>query len=248
MQEGLQPVRTFLPIVLCLLAGALLSARGQRPNLTPGMEGERPVPTVTFEWAAGASPAHYAIALDSEGRAAYRSDQLGTSGASETGNGTPYLFKFTISAATTARVFKLARQANYFAGDLALPQPRPGRPNIKILRYGEGPDVFLGNPTRGQRNTLTYEVPKSPAVQELTNLFEQISATLELGHRVDRLRQTDRAALAGELQRAEALARAGRLAELGAIAPPLESVARDPSVSAEARRSARQLLAMAGSP
>ncbi len=241
-------MKLFRPVLVCALAGVLLAeARAQRPNLAPGLDGNRPVPTVTFEWASGTMPAHYTIALDSDGRAAYRSDQVGRSGAAEPRTGVPYLVEFTVSAATTVRVFDLTRQANYFAGNLALPQPGLSNPNVKTLRYGEGPDVSFGHSTSGQRNTVTYDVPKSPAVRQLTELFEQISATLELGHRLDRLHQSDKPALAEEMQKAEALARAGRLPELQAIAPPLQSVEGDQSVSAAARRRARRLLAMIGS-
>lgn len=244
-------LRNLFPLFTTLWTGLLLlpaPVSAQRPDLAPGLDGNRPVPTVTFEWASGSAPAHYAIALDSDGRAAYRSDQVGNPGAPESRTGAPYLVKFTVSPATAARIFALARQANYFAGDPAVPQPRPGNPNIKTLRYGEGPDVFFGHPTRGQRNTLTYDAPKSPAVQQLTELFEHISATLELGRRLDQLRRSDKTALPGELQQAEALARSGQLAELQAIATPLQSLAEDQSVPAAARHSARRLLALAASP
>jgi hypothetical protein len=243
-------VRFSNQLLAVLLAGGLLtSAYAQRPNLEPGLDGDQPVPTVTFEWASPeVVPAHYAITVDSSGRAAYLSDDLGPGGTTEAETGTPYLLNFTISDGTAARIFALARQAGYFNGNFEYGEHHPGNRAVKTLRYSEGTPDWFGHWTRGVRNTATYDYTNNQVIQQLTTLFEQLSATIELGRRLDYFRQSNTSALVNELQRADALAQQHRLLELPAIAEPLRSVANDSALPSPARKAALKLLAAAQVP
>ena len=241
---------TSIRLLLLLLLACMLLGRtsAQTVNLDPGLSGDQPYPTVTFEWASRtATPVHYAITADSMGRAAYRADEVGSNGIQETQTGAPYLLDFILSSATSARIFALAHQADYFRG--SSPATPGGRDTaIKTLRYSEGASTLSGHWTSGVRNETTYAVSNNPAIRQLTDIFERISATVELGRRLDSLYRSHDPALVGELRRANTLAEQHGLLELQAIAVSLHDLANDPALPPAARQDARNLLDLAASP
>jgi hypothetical protein len=82
-------------------------------------------------------------------------------------------------------------------------------------------------------------------VQELTNLFQSLSTTLEFGRRLEYYHRYQKLALDDELKRMEEMAKQNSLAELSAVAPVLQQVASDPSVINPVRVRAQRLLAQA---
>ncbi|MFB3815821.1 MAG: hypothetical protein ACE14L_17095 [Terriglobales bacterium] len=235
---------------LYLIAILLLSplAAAQQPQPNPDAPGNKPVPTVTFDLVfPGTKPAHYAISVDALGRAAYRSDNTAPGAAGQSEAGDPYLLRFTMSEATRDRIFKLTEKANYFKGDFDYTQRRIANTGTKTLIYSEGPEISFDKPTTGVRSSTVYNWSEDPAIQQLTDIFQAISNTLELGHRLEFLRRFDRLGLDADLKRAVELAKDNRMIELQAIAPVLEKVANDTGVLHIARQRAQQLLKMANS-
>ncbi len=236
-----------LHATLLFFAIAACNAWAQQPNLDPSTPGNKPVPVVSFEMSfPGTKPAHYAVAVEATGRAAYRSDEIGQAGANEASTGQPYTEKFTVSDATRTRVFDLARQANYFKGNFDYTKTRLAKMGTKTLRYTEGPADSFGQYTTGARNEATYNWSENQAIQQLTTIFQGISNTMELGHRLAFLRRFDRLGMDDELKRAEEMAQDGRLVELQAIAPVLRDVSNDSNLMRLARDRAKRLLAKAG--
>lgn len=226
--------------------GLLTSAHAQPPNLDPGVHGNQQIPTVTFEWASsGVVPAYYAITVDSMGDAAYHSDEMEPDGIMKTQLGMPYLVEFTISAATTARIFALAQQADYFNANFEDASHRDRTRAIKTLTYGEGPRIWFGHLTSGVHYVTTYDYTDNATVQQLTTIFEELSTTVQLGRRLNYLRGIDSAELSVTLRRAAALGRQRRLPELQIIAKSLQSISEDSALPPATRQQAVDLLALA---
>ncbi len=239
-------VHNLIPIgfALVLLGGAY----AQPPNLEPNRPNFKVVPTVSFERVyPNATPAHYAISVESSGNAAYHSEDLGHGARQELATGEPYIVKFTISYGTSMRIFDLARQANYFkrkSGEGNRLGPNSG---AITLTYAEGPVDSFGHWTTGERNSITYNESTNPAIRQLTDIFEGISNSIQLGRQLEYLRHTSQPALDDALKRVEDRARAHQIVELQAIIPSLKEVADDSSVSDFARQHARHLLQLAQS-
>jgi len=182
----------------------------------------------------GSTPAHYGITVSSDGQASYVSDGTTTGGAT---SDQPYTADFTVSQATANRVFELAKQANYFQGKLDSRKKNIAFTGDKTVLYKDA-----------QRQTVgTYNYSSIPAVQELTTLFENLSATLEFGHRLAYEYRYQKLALDEETKRMEDVANRGQLMEIGAIAPILHKIADDPSVINVTRARILRLLDRAGS-
>ena len=82
-------------------------------------------------------------------------------------------------------------------------------------------------------------------MQQLTALFQNISATLEFGHRLEYLHHYQKLALDEDMKRMEEMARQNSLAELQALAPILKEIVADQSVINVTRARAERLLAQA---
>ena len=195
---------------------------------------QSPLPSVSFSLDfPGSTPAHYGITISSDGHASYVSDGTTTGGAS---SDQPYTSDFTISQATANRVFELTKQADYFQGKLDTKKKNIASTGDKTLLYNDG-----------QRSTVgSYNYSSSAAVQELTKIFENLSATLEFGHRLEYGYRYQKLALDQETKAMEDMANRGALIELGAIAPILHQIADDPSVVNVARARILRLLDHAG--
>lgn len=218
----------------------------QQPNLEPDTPHDKPQPTVSFDFVLpGTRPAHFAISVESSGRAAYRSDEVAPKSGSDEQAGDPYLLRFVMSEPTRTRIFALARQADFFKGDFNYTKSRVANTGAKTLSYGEGPSVAFGGPTNGVRNSTTYNYSDNPAIQQLTTIFQSISNTIELGARLDFLRRFDKLGLDAELKRADEMAKENNFVELHVIAPTLRTISEDYRVVNVARQRAKNLLSMA---
>jgi hypothetical protein len=228
-----------------LLSCALLA---QTPKLNPN-ENNRAVrtvvavPTISFDLVFPNSvPSHYAVSIQSTGKAAYRSNPEVSSGS---GSGDPYIVKFTASEATSRRIFELTKQADFFKKDFDYKKTRIANTGNKTLTYTEGPQPDFGAYTNGVRYQTTYVWSQNPAIQELTAIFNNISNTMEAGRRLEFDQKYDKLGLDAELKQMENLQKAGQLAEVQAIAPTLRAIAADSTVMHIARASAQKLLAVA---
>lgn len=234
-------VSTLIFVTLLIAAGH--PANAQKPDLEPDTQ-VSPVPVIKFEFVRpGVDPPHYAIAIESTGRAAYRADPAPDKGQIP---GDPYIVKFTASDRTRQRIFELADQVNRFNGNFDYTKSRIANTGLKTLVYSVGRlETIVGQPVKGQHNQTTYNWSENPAIQELTSLFEGISTSMEFARRIDFDRRFDKLGLDAELKRMEQMQKDGQLQEVHAVAPSLSRIVDDFSVMHIARERAKRILAAA---
>jgi len=189
--------------------------------------------TVTFTLDfPNSEPDHYVISVSSDGHAHYESNGKLSPESEDYG----YRLDFLLSPATRARIFDLAKRARYFQGDIDSKKRNLASTGSKTLAYKDD-----------QRNTqATYNYSPSAAVQELTQLFQNLSATLEFGRRLQYFHHYQKLALDDELKRMEETAKENGLTEMAAVAPILQQIANDNSVINPVRARAQRLLERAG--
>ncbi len=185
--------------------------------------------TVTFTLDfPNSEPDHYVISVSSDGHANYESNGKLSRDAEDDG----YRLDFLLSPATRARIFDLAKRAHYFQGDIDSKKRNLASTGSKTLAYKDD-----------QRSTqATYNYSPLPAVQELTQLFQNLSGTLEFGRRLQYFHHYQKLALDDELKRMEETAKQNGLTELAAVAPILQQIANDNSVINPVRARAQRLL------
>lgn len=174
-------------------------------------------------------PGHYSIQVDSDGKARYQSTSKVSTESDDTDT---FNYEFTVSPATRDKVFDLSAKAHYFQKDLDAHRKNLAFTGTKTLRYQD--DTRKGE--------STYNYSSEAPVQELTTLFQGLSATLELGHRLEYSLRYQKLALAEELKRTEESARLSPPVEIQAIAPILQQIVADSSVMNVTRARARRLL------
>lgn len=195
--------------------------------------------TITFSLDFPSSdPQHYSISVESDGPAKYNSSAKISDQSTEVET---YQTEFNLSDTTRARIFDLAAEAHYFSGKIDSGNHKLAFTGAKRLVY-----------TDGQRNyAADYNFSSVPAVQQLTALFQSMSATLEFCRRLTYYHRYQKLALDEELKRMETQAREGSLAELQAAKPVLEEIYDDNSVINVVRARARRIMeigsAVAGS-
>jgi len=176
----------------------------------------------------GSEPSHYVISVSSDGRGTYDS----TGKISPEAEGDPFHLEFKVSPETRARVFDSARRAHYFEGEVDSKKKNLASTGSKTLIYKDG-----------QRNThAEYNYSMQPPVQQLTSLFQNLSATLEAGRRLEYFHRYQKLALDEELKRLEDEERGGGLAEMAMISPILQGIAQDTTVINPVRARAQRLL------
>ena len=176
----------------------------------------------------GSEPSHYAISVSSEGRGTYDS----TGKISPEAEGDPFHLEFAVSPETRAQVFDLARRAHYFEGEVDSRKKNLASTGAKTLIYKDD--------KRSARAEYNYSM-QAP-VQQLTGLFQNLSATLEAGRRLEYFHRYQKLALDDELKRMEDTERGDGLGELSMIAPILQRIAEDTSVINPVRVRAQRLL------
>jgi hypothetical protein len=192
--------------------------------------------TVTFTLDfPGSQPEHYSVQVDVSGKARYQSSgkTFSDSDSDQTDN---FDYEFTISPARRERIFVLSEKLNYFQNDLDSHRKKMAFTGKKTLAYKDA-----------QRSgESTYNYSSNLSVQELTELFQGLSATLEFGHRLEYDRRYQKLALADELKSMEELARNTPPVEIQAIAPILQQIVADPGVINVSRARAQRLLERGG--
>lgn len=187
--------------------------------------------TITFSLDfPGSDPEHYSLAIQSDGHANYES----RSKAASAGDPEAYLMEFTVSDATRARIFDLAARAHYFSGKLDSGNKKLAFSGAKKLGYNDGQKRFSAD----------YNYSPQPPVQQLTTLFQSISATLEFGRRLAYDHRYQKLALDEESKHLEDQANSGELAELQTIKPILRAIYDDPSVINVVRARVQRIMEM----
>jgi hypothetical protein len=224
--------KTLVQVTLAALIACSSNAVAQNPQLRT-RNGSR-FATVVFSsvlW--NANPASYSIAVDATGAATYQSTQ-----DSIDRPGVPYTIEFQTSDATRRITFNIARELNLFSGDFPVSMGSPQTTAVRTLVYH---DIALNN-------HITYSDSTDSQIQELTSVFEEISATFEFARRLGYLHQHDKERLEPELTRMQASAERHRLRELQAVTPALKSIALDNSLSENVRKQAEAILVLAHKP
>jgi hypothetical protein len=181
------------------------------------------------------SPEHYSITVEKDGHAHYES-----SGkiSDESDDREAYQTDFDPSEATRARIFDLAAQAHYFSGKIDSGNKKLAFTGSKKLAYHDT-----------QHNSSTdYNFSTVPAVQQLTTLFQSLSATLEFGRRLAYFYRFQKLALDDELKHMEDQARSGEAIELQAVKPILQRIYDDETVMNIVRARALRIIDMIPSP
>jgi hypothetical protein len=142
---------------------------------------------------------------------------------------------FAVTPATRARIFDLAKKAHYFAGEVDSKKKDLAFTGTKVLIYNDGQ----------KESRASYNYSPVAAVQELTELFQDMSSTLEFGRRLEYYHRYQKLALDEELKRMEEMANQNQLHELSAVAPVLHEIAEDNTVINPVRARAQRMLARA---
>jgi hypothetical protein len=207
--------------VVCLLSLLSVFSHSQETRLGA---------TVTFTLDFPASqPGHYSLQVQSDGKARYESSSKLSPESDETDS---FAYDFNVSPATRDKIFELSARADYFQGDLDSRRKNMAFTGRKTLAYKDD----------RHRGESTFNYTPNVSAQDLTSLFQGLSATLELGHRLEYSLRYQKLALADELKRTEESVRMSPLVELQAIAPILHQIVADASVMNVTRARAQRLL------
>ena len=181
----------------------------------------------------GSEPSHYAISVSSDGHATYDSDGK----LSPDSEGDPFHLDFSMSAETRQRVFELAERAHYFQGEINSRKKNLASTGSKTLTYKDS----------GRSTSATYNYSPVAAVQQVTQLFQSLSTTLEFGRRLQYFHRYQKLALDEELKSMEEAATGSGLEELAAVMPILQAIALDSSVINPVRARAQRMMERAHS-
>lgn len=140
-------------------------------------------------------------------------------------------FDFAISSETRDKIFALAAKAGYFEKDVD---------SHKNIAFTGKKTLHYADATHSGQTTYNYST--NPAVQQLTTIFQNLSATLEFGHRLDYDHKYQKLALDEELKRMQEMLQNNMLTEVASIQPILEHIVNDRSVINVTRARAQQLL------
>jgi hypothetical protein len=188
--------------------------------------------TITFSLDfPNSDPDHYSIFVHSDGHAHY---DCSAKISGESDDRETYQTDFTLSDATRTRIFDLAAQAHYFEGKIDSGNRKLAFTGAKKLIYKDGQ----------RESSAAYNFSQVPAVQQLTTLFQSVSATLEFGRRLAHDRRYQKLALDDELKRMEDETRRGDLIELQAVRPVLQEIHDDASVMNVVRARAQRIMDM----
>ena len=224
--------RPFQIVCLLIFSSILFSAT------FAGSQTESPaVVTFTIDFPTS-QPEHYSIRVQSDGLARYQSSgrRSPDSDESDSHENDNFGLDFTVAAETRQKIFELAAKAGYFQKDVDSHHKDLAFTGEKTLSYKDA-----------QRSgEATYNYSPKPAVQDMTNLMQSLSATLEFGHRLQYDHHYQKLALDEELKRMEGLARNHELIEVAAIQPILDQIIADESVINVTRARAQRLLERAG--
>jgi len=210
--------------LLCLpflALGLSVSAWAQEPAVV----------TFTLDFP-GSEPSHYVISVSSDGHSTYESDGK----LSPDSDADPFHLDFSMSPATSKTIFDLAKRAHYFQGQIDSNKRGLASTGAKTLTYKDAQ----------QSATATYNYSPIAAVQQVTQLFQSLSMTLEYGRRLKYFHRYQKLALDEELKRMEGMANENSLEELPAVVPILQEIASDSSVINPVRARAQRMIERAG--
>jgi hypothetical protein len=138
----------------------------------------------------------------------------------------------TLSPATVAKIFKMARSLDRFNVACASKAKNIADTGKKTLSY-------VGADGRG---SCVYNYSENKSVGTLTDMFLAIAFTMDEGRRLDFLHRYDRLGLDAEMITLAHEVDEGRAMELGTIARTLDAIAGDTALMQRVRLRAAKLL------
>jgi hypothetical protein len=224
--KRINPILILLAIASALvLPGKTLHGQGADKSAAPSITFDRVWDDFT--------PQKVTITVSANGNAKYVSH----SPAKPPDEADDFQTEFVMSPARCEKLFRYAKEANYFDGDYTFKKHVVASTGKKVLTYADPSRHF---------NT-TYDYSENKAIQEITNIFQGISNTVEYGRKLKFLRRFDKLGLEAELKGMESAVERHNLVEMQLIAPMLESIAGDTTILNIARQRAQKLLAKASS-
>jgi hypothetical protein len=181
----------------------------------------------------GSEPSHYVISISSDGHSTYDSDGK----LSPESDPDPFHLDFSVSPETSKTVFDLAKRAHYFQGQVDSNKRGLASTGSKTLTYKDAQ----------RRTSATYNYSPIAAVQQVTQIFQNLSTTLEYGRRLQYFHRYQKLALDEELKRMEEAANGNSLQELPAVVPILQRIASDSTVINPVRARAQRMAERAES-
>jgi hypothetical protein len=212
--------------IACLLVVSSVLAYSQTESQAPA------VVTFTLDFPTS-QPEHYSIRIQSDGAGRYQSSGRLSADSDQIDS---FDLDFSLTPETRQKIFDLAAKAGYFKKDVDSHHKGLAFTGKKTLSFKDAQ----------RTGESTYNFSPSPAVQELTGLMQNLSATLEFGHRLQYDHRYQKLALDEELKSMEELDRTNQLVEVTAIRPILDQIIADPSVINVTRGRAQRLLERAG--
>jgi hypothetical protein len=234
------------PLVLLLLS-IPTTAQAQQPATQPdppwvekeGPPLPPPPPLVSFSFERPGLPVpRYSLHIFEGGAGVYRGEEMpmvvGHSDVQPSPQ--PFALKnFSVSPATAAKVFALARSLNHFNIACASKAKNIADTGEKTLSYAD---------TIGVSGSCDYNYSENKDVQTLTDIFQGIAETIDEGRKLDYLHRFDRLGLDAEMESFTREVSDGHAIELQAIADTLRSIAADPDVMQRVRTRANALLTL----
>jgi len=181
----------------------------------------------------GSEPSHYEISVASDGRSSYDSDGK----LSPDSEGDPFHLDFSMSPETSRRIFDLAERAHYFQGEVDSRKKNLASTGVKTITFKDS----------GRSTTATYNYSPVVAVQQVTQLFQSLSTTLEFGRRLEYYHHYQKLALDEELKRMDDAASRNDLEETAAVVPILQRIVTDTTLINPVRARAQKMIERAGS-
>jgi hypothetical protein len=196
------------------------TARQSAADDAPSSELTPPVVSFTIDFP-GATPSHYAISVAHDAHGTYECNlQTGT-------------LQFTVSGRERDQIFDLAQRTHYFSGKVDSGRKGIANTGNKTLAYKDGQ----------HDSQATYNYSTNPSIEQLTNIFQELSQTLEFGRRLAYSHKYQKTALDEDLKRMEEMQRDNGLGDVQAIAPVLKEIADDQTVMNVSRARALRLMA-----
>ncbi len=182
------------------------------------------VPCLTFtKILQGSAPEYMHLRVDADGKATYDGRKL-----ADPPNPRP----LEISRATTARLFSLAESLGYFRGLTLESRHKVANMGLKTLTYETG----------GQVSRVEYNYTENRTADELSLLFEKISAVEEHVAQLDYALKYDHLSLPQQLRQIQMEMDNNDLAEAQLLVPILEKISSNPRVLHLAQSRAQDIL------
>ena len=210
-------------------------ALAQQPDPAPAAPATNQI-TFHFDRPGLAVP-KFTLTVNEDGSARYEAEQIypAQPGASAPPETQHIDRKITLSLASTVHIFATARELNRFNLTCASTLKNIADTGTKTFNYsGEGGD-----------GTCTYNFSENKRVVALTDRFQAIAETLDMGRKLDFDHRFDRLGLDATMATLVEETDAGRAAELGTIYGTLRSIAQDSELLERVRLRAEKLLRMA---